>query len=287
MKKYLFLLAKLIVFAILFSIFLMIMVLPLAFTNLMEETRPSTSALIIYEAVQVVAVWASAWIIIRFWDKLSFIDDMGFRWQYQGKDFFYGLLVAVGIYAIGYTLSLLAGWISIVGVQFDVLGLLSSLLLMLLVAFAEESMVRGFVLGHMLDVGMNKYLALVLSSLIFASLHLGNPGITAFSFCNITLAGILLGVAYTYTRNLWFPISLHLFWNYIQGPILGYQVSGTDSTNTLVKLTISDNTLMNGGNFGFEASLPCTILMIIAIVLIIYYFENKKIQYEKPTHTMG
>ena len=144
-------------------------------------------------------------------------------------------------------------------------------------------MMRGFVLGHMLDTGMNKFLALVVSAFLFACLHLGNPGMTHFSLFNLTLAGILLGVAYIYTRNLWFPISLHLFWNFIQGPILGYDVSGIGEEDTLLKLNISDNTLMNGGDFGFEASLPCTILMIIAPGLIIYYFETKKVKYEEAT----
>ena len=130
---------------------------------------------------------------------------------------------------------------------------------------------------------MNKFLALVLSAFIFACLHLGNPGMTNFSLFNLTLAGILLGATYIYTRNLWFPISLHLFWNFIQGPILGYDVSGTGDRDTLIKLHISDNTLMNGGNFGFEASLPCTILMIIAIGLIIYNYETKKEKYEETT----
>ena len=62
---------------------------------------------------------------------------------------------------------------------------------------------------------------------------------------------------------------------------MGYEVSGTGSKDTLVKLGISDNVLMNGGDFGFEGSLPCTILMLIAIGLIIYYFETHKTKNEE------
>lgn len=283
MKKYLILLAKLIVFGIAAGVIMMLLMLPLAFSGVVDVQKPARWAVLVIEGIQLVAVLLPAWLIIHYWDEQPFADNMGYRWLYRGKDLLCGFVVAAAIYAIGYVVSLLAGWISIEGVHFDFTYLLLQFVFYIMVAIMEESMMRGFVLGHMLDVGMNKFLALLLSSLIFACLHFGNPGMTNFSLFNLTLAGILLGVAYIYTRNLWFPISLHLFWNFIQGPILGYDVSGTGGTNTLLKLNVSDNTLMNGGDFGFEASLPCTILMIIATGLIIYYFESQKAKYEEAT----
>lgn len=283
MKKYLILLAKLIVFAIAMGSFMMVLMLPLASTGIVDVNNPGRWAILLIEAVQLASVLLAAWLIIRFWDKVPFVANMGFGIQGRGKDMFYGFAMAAAIYAIGYIVSLIAGWISIDGVHFDPSYLVVQFLFYIIVALMEESMMRGFVLGHMLDTGMNKFLALVLSAFIFACLHLGNPGMTNFSLFNLTLAGILLGATYIYTRNLWFPISLHLFWNFIQGPILGYDVSGTGARDTLIKLHISDNTLMNGGNFGFEASLPCTILMIIAIGLIIYNYETKKEKYEETT----
>ena len=283
MKKYLILLAKLIVFAIAMGCFMMVLMLPLASTGIVDVNNPGRWAILLIEAVQLASVLLAAWLIIRFWDKVPFVANMGFGIQGRGKDMLYGFAMAAAIYAIGYIVSLIAGWIRIEGVHFDPSYLVLQFVFYIIVALMEESMMRGFVLGHMLDTGMNKFLALVLSAFIFACLHLGNPGMTNFSLFNLTLAGILLGATYIYTRNLWFPISLHLFWNFIQGPILGYDVSGTGDRDTLIKLHISDNTLMNGGNFGFEASLPCTILMIIAIGLIIYNYETKKEKYEETT----
>ena len=283
MKKYLILLAKLIVFAIAAAFFMAVLMVPFALSGLVDVNNPEHWAVLVIEGIQLVAVLLPAWLIIHYWDERSFVDNMGFRIKGRGKDMLWGLGVAAAIYAIGYIVSLIAGWISIDGWHFDPTYLLVQFLFYILVAMMEESMMRGFVLGHMLDVGMNKFLALLISSFLFACLHLGNPGITRFAIINLTLAGILLGVTYIYTRNLWFPISLHLFWNFIQGPILGYEVSGTGGRNTLINLGISDNTLMNGGDFGFEASLPCTILMVVAIGLIIYYFETHKIKNEETT----
>lgn len=283
MKKYLILLAKLIVFALATAFFMAALTVPFAFSGVVDVNNPERWAVLAIEGIQLVSVLLAAWLIIHYWDELSFVDDMGYRWRYKGMDLLWGFIVAAAIYAVGFIVSLLAGWISVEGVHFDFTYLLLQFLLYLLVAMMEESMMRGFVLGHMLDVGMNKFLALLISSILFACLHLGNPGITNFALLNLTLAGVLLGVAYIYTRNLWFPIFLHLFWNFIQGPILGYEVSGTGGKNTLLKLGISDNTLMNGGDFGFEGSLPCTILMIVATGLIVYWFETKKTTYEEAT----
>jgi len=283
MKKYLILLAKLIVFAIAALFFMTVLLVPFALSRVVDVSNPEHWAILVIEGIQLVSVLLAAWLIIHYWDELSFVNDMGFGLRGRGKDVFYGLCVAAAIYAVGYVVSLAAGWIKIDGFHFDFSYLFVQFLFYILVAMMEESAMRGFVLGHMLDVGMNKFLALLISSFLFACLHLGNPGITSFAILNLTLAGVLLGVTYIYTRNLWFPISLHLFWNFIQGPILGYEVSGTGGKNTLLKLGISDNTLMNGGDFGFEGSLPCTILMIVATGLIIYWFETKKTTYEEAT----
>ena len=283
MKKYLILLAKLIVFAMATCFFLVVLMLPFAFSGWVDVNNPERWAILVIEAIQEASVLLAAWLIIHYWDEVPFVTNMGFGLRGRGKDLLCGFGMAAAIYAIGYIVSLIAGWIRIDGVHFDPSYLIIQFLFYITVAVMEESMMRGFVLGHMLDTGMNKFLALFISAFIFACLHLGNPGMTNFSLFNLTLAGILLGVAYIYTRNLWFPISLHLFWNYIQGHVLGYDVSGTGDRNTLIKLHISDNTLMNGGIFGFEASLPCTILMIIAIGLIIYHYETKKEKYEETT----
>ena len=92
---------------------------------------------------------------------------------------------------------------------------------------------------------------------------------------NLLLAGILLGSAYIYTRNLWFAIALHWFWNWLQGPVLGFEVSGNAFGESLLTLdTSAGSALLNGGPFGFEGSLICTVLMLAAIWLIIRYYNR-------------
>ena len=146
----------------------------------------------------------------------------------------------------------------------------------LLVALTEEIMMRGYILGRLLHTRMNKFLALFVSALLFALLHIFNPNVAFLPMLNLVIAGMLIGASYLYTRNLCFPISLHLFWNWIQGPILGYQVSGNDLGTSLLTLHLPEENVLNGGAFGFEGSLICTVLMIIFTILIVWWGEKRE-----------
>ena len=139
----------------------------------------------------------------------------------------------------------------------------------------EEITVRGFVLGSLLDSGMNRYVALALTSLLFSAMHLGNPGLGVLPLLNLALAGLLLGASYIYTRNLWFPVVLHWFWNYLQGPVLGYEVSGTRFSGSLLHLEQTGGSLLTGGNFGFEGSLLCTVLLLAGTACVMFYYERR------------
>jgi membrane protease YdiL (CAAX protease family) len=134
-------------------------------------------------------------------------------------------------------------------------------------------LMRGYILNNLMT-GMNKYLALLLSSSIFGLLHLLNDGVTVLAMVNLILAGILLGSSYIFTKNLWFPISLHLFWNFFQGPVLGYSVSGM-KVNPIFTLSSTGNELFTGGEFGFEGSIVCTVLLVTATAAVIGYYGKK------------
>lgn len=183
--------------------------------------------------------------------------------------------MAVLLYAVGFGVSLLTGAVEVTGIQWIPCDLLGWLLLFLLVAVSEEVMLRGFVLGRMLSEGMNRFVALFLSSALFSAMHLFNPNFALLPFVNILLAGCLLGASFLYTRNLCFPIVLHWFWNWLQGPVLGYEVSGTDSGQSLLTLRLTGSDLLTGGSFGFEGSLLCTVLLVVGTLAIVGYYERR------------
>lgn len=198
-------------------------------------------------------------------------------WSFSGHllDLWYGGLFALAIYVIEFAVSIFEGWVIVTGYYVDFKSLSFSLLFFILVSFTEEILFRGYILRRLLDTHLNKFLSLLVSSVLFALLHIFNPNVTFLSMLNLILAGLLLGASYIYTRNLWFPIGLHLFWNWIQGPILGYKVSGSNYFSSLLQLQLSEDVIWNGGPFGFEGSLVCSILMIICIILIVCWGEKK------------
>jgi len=104
-------------------------------------------------------------------------------------------------------------------------------------------------------------------------MHGFNPNIDLFGFVDLFIAGILLGISYVYTKNLWFPIALHFSWNLMQ-TFLGFNVSGNDAYS-IIEFKTTENNLLNGGNFGFEGSIFSIIAQIIFIVVIWAYYHKK------------
>ncbi|HEX4850555.1 MAG TPA: CPBP family intramembrane glutamic endopeptidase, partial [Puia sp.] len=101
-----------------------------------------------------------------------------------------------------------------------------------------------------------------------------NPGMNFIPLINIFLAGILLGMNYIFTRNLWFAFLLHFAWNFFEGPILGYKISGINLP-TLLQMDLKGDLLLTGGEFGFEGSVINTGLTVIAILILYWVYEKK------------
>lgn len=271
----------LVAFMVLFGVLMILVGIPvmaLGFGNEGQEVVPASvpvPLMMAQEVMMLVCTLLAVRILLRFGMPFT---GLGFSLKGRGKDWMAGTLFAVVLYLLGFGLSLLLGVVEVTGISFDGSSLLMSLLLFLLVGVAEETMMRGFVLGRLLDGGVNRFVALFISSTLFSLMHLFNPNFELLPFLNILLAGVLLGASYIYTRNLCFPIALHWFWNWLQGPVLGYEVSGNRLGDSLLTLRVSDAHLLNGGGFGFEGSLLCTVLMVAGSGLLIAYYERRRAQ---------
>lgn len=229
---------------------------------------------IIMESCMLLAVLSSVSILLYF-ERRPF-SDLGLSLKGHMEGIWYGALLAVVLYIVGFGLSLSFGLVEVTGFQFNPLTLVWTFCFFLLVALTEEIMMRGYILGRLMYTKLNKFLSLLISSLVFASMHIFNPNIAFLPMLNLVLAGMLLGAAFLYTRNLCFPLSLHLFWNWIQGPLLGYEVSGNNFGTSMLTLHLPEENVLNGGAFGFEGSLICTVLMIVFTILIVWWGEKRE-----------
>ena len=86
----------------------------------------------------------------------------------------------------------------------------------------------------------------------------------------VTLAGLFMAYAYLRTRQLWLPIGIHIGWNFFEGPLLGFPVSGI-GTFQLVRNQIAGPTLFTGGSFGPEAGLVLVPALIFGTALVYFY----------------
>ena len=148
--------------------------------------------------------------------------------------------------------------------------LLFSGLLFIVAALSEEALFRGYPLQTMTRARL-VWLAVFLTSVPFAAIHLGNPNVAAgFTFINTALAGVWLAVAYLRTRSLWFPLGVHWAWNWALASLLGLPVSGiTDlAPHPLLRGTDLGPTWLTGGTYGIEGGLACTITLIVSTIFI-------------------
>jgi hypothetical protein len=141
-----------------------------------------------------------------------------------------------------------------------------------LVALFEENLFRGF-LFQRLVAGMGPWPAQILLALFFGISHWGNPGmqggIKVWATLNIALAAILMGLAYLRTRSLALPIGIHLGWNWTQGNVLGFAVSGTTGQHGWLRPTLQGRPeWVSGGAFGLEASVFGVAVVLLAIFLL-------------------
>lgn len=203
------------------------------------------------------------------------ITSMGFTWKGYESNAFAGFFLGLLILCTGSMILVVLKYLFFTGVIINSGNLLYSLLLFIIVAFTEEIAFRGYILNNLMQ-SMNKWLALTICSVAFALFHFTNPGgAHILPMLNIFVAGYLLGINYIYTKNLWFAIFLHFSWNFFQGPVFGYDVSGFAASGFLQQ-TMKGPVLVTGGDFGFEGSLVCLILNIITCCLLYLYYEKQR-----------
>ncbi len=222
--------------------------------------------------INAIISFAAVWLFRKIIDRRSF-DSLGFSIDkngiHAGTGFFLGILLLCSGTCILYFTNNLQ-WTDI---SFNGNDLFISFGLMVIVAFYEEIVFRGYILNNLLE-SAGKWLALFISAIVFALAHMANPDFSIAGAVNIFLAGLLLGINYIYTKNLWFGIALHFTWNFVQGPVLGYEVSGTQ-LQSLLQHQVQGNELITGGKFGFEGSLVASLVCILAIAALALVYEKK------------
>jgi membrane protease YdiL (CAAX protease family) len=242
----------------------------------------------------------SIWLAGRFLDRRRFID-FGFHFnQRWWTDFGFGLSLGAGLMALIFLIELAAGWISVNGVFVTqnpetpfLLAIIIPLIIFLVVGFYEELFSRGYQLTNLAEGLTGKIikprtailLAILFSSAVFGVLHASNPHASIASTLNIGLAGIFLAAGYVLTGQLAISIGLHISWNFFQGNVFGFPVSGGDFRSaTFIQIQQGGPSLWTGGFFGPEAGLLGTIAMILGIIITMLWIKKRYGQIDLYLH---
>lgn len=217
-----------------------------------------------------------------FWVKViekNALSSLGFvkrNWlKYLGWGIMFSL-VQMGVIALVYQVSGIGSFelneLSLEPILF-ILGLFPFWLLQ---GGTEEVATRGWLLTR-IAARTNLPLAIAISSSLFGFLHLGNSGVTFLSVLNIILDGVLAGLLLIYTDSIWLVVAQHGTWNYLQGNLLGFQVSGTGADVSIFSFTMgSGPDWLTGGEFGAEGSIITTLVLLLSLVIVYCLGERKE-----------
>ncbi|HEX4992471.1 MAG TPA: type II CAAX endopeptidase family protein [Rubrobacteraceae bacterium] len=225
----------------------------------------------------------SVWLAGRFLDRRPFAE---FGFHLSGGwwlDLLFGMALGALLMTTVFLVQSGLGWVTVTG-SFESLvpgapfwlAVLVPATLFVCVGFYEELVSRGYQLRNAAE-GLNSssigprgavLLAWALSSAFFGYLHAANPNATILSTANVALAGLMLGCGYVLTGELAIPIGLHVTWNFFQGTVFGFPVSGLRIGGaTFLSIEQGGPDLWTGGPFGPEGGLLAPAAMALGILL--------------------
>ena len=165
----------------------------------------------------------------------------------------------------------------------SILLLIKIFIIFIFQALLEEILFRGYLMPFFSKVIGIKF-TITLLSFLFTCIHLFNPNLDVIGLANVFLAGVTFSLIYYYTGNLWLVGAMHTLWNFILGFIVGSQISGIITYNSVFfSIPVENKDLISGGVFGFEASIVTTIVELTISLFVIYLIkkEKNKITFEK------
>jgi len=240
------------------------------------KTNSDQLMMLISEGVSFFAITASVFLARRKLDNRP-IQSLGLNFSKKlVPDLLAGFLIASLSLAFIFSLEYLLGWVgnfsftwNVQSPESEIFGTLLALSIFILVGWNEELLSRGYHL-QAITSGTNLPAGVLISSVIFGVLHLFNPNATLISSIGIFLAGLFLSIGYIRTRQLWLSIGLHIGWNFSEGVLFGFPVSGWNGFQ-LTKAAISRPVLWTGGAFGPEGGLILLPGLLLGALLIYLY----------------
>ncbi len=142
---------------------------------------------------------------------------------------------------------------------------------------AEEYLFRGWLLP-ILSVRYTPWIGILVSTILFALFHLFNPSAGPIALINLCLFGFFAGLYALYEEGVWGVFGLHTAWNWVQGNVFSFPVSGLSVPGgPLLVLNATGPQTITGGQFGLEGGLAVTVILTIACLIIIWLAQQRNL----------
>jgi len=246
---------------------------------------------IVLFGLTLIATLASTWLATRFLDRRA-LRELGLQMDAAWWiDLAFGLLLGAALMTLVFAAEYAMGWVTVME-TFAVepadtpffVAILAPVVVFVVVGITEEILSRGYQLRNLAEGfnfgGRHPRAALLVawigSSFVFGLLHVLNPNTTWISTLNLMLAGMFLGLGLVLTGRLGLPIGLHITWNFFQGNVFGFPVSGNDFTSaTFIAIKQGGPDLWTGGAFGPEAGLIGIAAILLGSLLIVLWVQGR------------
>lgn len=270
----------LVILVLVFSTILAGLGIVLGLVDLASIESSGYAGLVIQSLAMFFGITITTWLARRWLDRRSFVS-LGFTVNRStALDLGFGFILPGVLFGLIYAAEYAAGWLTYEGTALQTGSLLTALgglgvglAVFVLVGWQEELLSRGYHLQNLVD-GLNLPLGVLISSGVFALLHLANPGANWASTLGILAAGYFLAYGWIRTGRLWLSIGLHIGWNFFEGTVFGFPVSGTGGFN-FIHQTVNGPELVTGGVFGPEAGLVVLPAMGLGAIAI-WWFTRRR-----------
>lgn len=138
-------------------------------------------------------------------------------------------------------------------------------------AFGEELLFRGVLLNGLVHISKSRVLAVIVTSVLFGIAHAGNPNATTLSIVSNGLGGLMYSIAFLLADSIWLPFAIHFAWNFFQGPIFGFPVSGVQFGGLVTQQIQSDQLWLFGGQYGPEGGIIGIAFRLAVILMTVLY----------------
>ena len=146
-------------------------------------------------------------------------------------------------------------------------------LVFLAVSISEEFMFRGYWLWA-LARRLRFWPAAIITSIVFAVVHLGNPGENALGILQVVATGLLFCLMIRRTGTLWFALGYHAAWDWAETFFYGTPDSGMLGVGRLLNTSVAGPAWLTGGSAGPEGSILAFAVIGLCALLLMARFPK-------------